>query len=196
MELRVGRVDVGFGGRTCSGLGLFLLFSLGFGDFRFGGVERGGEEGGEEPSAEERIAKELPGLGPTGSADGEGLDPAEKPFGILGILEPGTGIGDEVEEEGTEQAAGGEFWGGAALFEGAAEEKQSGEGEIIDQAEQAEGLPMIIEHILEHIGEDQDGEAGSPVQSAREGPGAERDGVGEAEVQGHEVRPATEREHR
>lgn len=171
------------------------MFGFGLGDLGFGGMERCGEEGGEETSAEERIAKELPSLGPAGGADGEGLDPAEKPFGILGILEPGTGIGDEVEEEGTEKAAGGEFWGGAALFEGAAEEKQSGEGEIIDQTEQAEGLPMVIEYILEHIGEDQDGEAWGPVESAWEGPGAERDGVGEAEVQGHEVRPATEREH-
>lgn len=175
----------------------FAFLGLGVGDFfgflfcfRFGSfVEFHGadEEAGEEAATEESITEELPGGGEAAGAFGEGDHPAGEAAGVFGVVvgvkEPGGGIGEQVEEDGAEDTASEEFQPGI----GGAED--SSEGDDRDEAEEREplvaieGAYLVDERIKKEVGDEEECDGQGPGELARqEYTSAEGEGVDATEA--------------
>lgn len=193
-------------GRGFLGLGLggfagrFLaLVGRGFGGGELAG---GGEEGGEEAGAQEGVPEEGPGLGIPPGALGEGGDPALEGLDVFRIAEridpPGGGVGDEVEEEGADEAGSDEGDPAGGRLERAAEEEEDEVGEVLAAeveeragVEDVEPLVELVMGVEGEVGDQQDGEGGGGADASTEvNAGAEEQGIGRAEIGRHEARPA------
>jgi len=189
---------LGFGGGFGFGAGAgFVGGFAGAGGFvggRFGGqFFGGGEEGGEEAAAEESFQEERQGAGVAIHSLGEGGEPAGEVMGIGGVDEPGGGVGDEVKEEGTEDAPAQEAEEMAVGPEGPAQEKDEGVGDIL-KSHPFEGVQVPYGRTLAgiigiqgQIGGQHDDQRKPPAKgTAKVDAGAENQGVGDAEVGGQQ----------
>src|ERR1051326_191228 len=83
---------------------LLLLFFGGFGSFApFHGADK---EAREKAATEQSVTEECPGrrVVRIGYSCSQSLDPARQSFGIFGIVQPGSGVSDQIEKDCSEQS--------------------------------------------------------------------------------------------
>lgn len=203
--LLTGERDGGGGG----GLS-FALFRFGFGDFfgflfrfRFGGfVEFHGadEEAGEEAAAEESITEEFPsGWEATGSL-GEGNHPAGEVSGVfrvmVGIEEPGGGVGEQVEQDGSEYASPEEFQPGVRGAEDPSEADHGDEAKESEPLVAVKGTYLVNERIEQQVGDEEEGDGQGPSELPwQEYAGAECEGVDATEARREQPGNAGQGQH-
>jgi len=172
-----------------------------------GGFHGGDKEAGEQSAAQEGVAEKLPGLRPAFRAGNQRRDPAEDGFGVFGILEgieqPRSGVGDEIKEQGAENAATQQADERGATVEALPEPNDRGVSDVIHQLIFHDGPGPDIEtlaHVIEiqrNVGQNHCAEGQPPGHAFGEiDPGAKDQRVRSAEVGREYPRPTAQRKQR
>lgn len=119
--------------------------------------------------------------------DGQRLNPAGNGFGIDRVLQPAQGVGDQIEEDRTEQPAQNQFKKTGPRAKPLAQPDDDRVNGVIQNQPVAERADVVIKNVQGDIGDQHDSEREPPFDGAAKiHAGAERKGVGDAEIPRHQ----------